>query len=396
MSKKFFSLSLFVLCFIPVFSMAQRYTITDLGPLSPTGINSWAQVVGNYNGHAFLWARGQGMRDLGLISGGTFSNAADVNDLGVVTGTADGLGTVVSPIPDYPNRQCSNLVQPFIWTRTNGIRGVGTLGSPHWPNDTYWCGQDTYGSGINNRGQGIGYTGNSLIGFDLYQFGLTWDSDGNITFFGGSWPPSFANQISDTGQIVGQNSEHGYGFQFSGNATSWKDGTATNLGTLPGAANAEYIGSAANGVNALGQIVGWSWTGEYVSDNVWPIVPEIHAVLWTANGIISDLGTLSGDTFSEATRINFFGLVIGSSAQQFPDRTFDSLGPQPFHVNGRPFIWSQRAGMRDLNTLIPQNSVWVLQSATDINVWGQIVGSGTRNGQPHGFLLTPLNPFQVF
>jgi hypothetical protein len=45
--------------------------------------------------------------------------------------------------------------------------------------------------------------------------------------------------------------------------------------------------------------------------------------------------------------------------------------------------------MRDLNTLIPQNLGWVLTSAADINIWGQIVGSGIRNGRPHGFLLTP-------
>ena len=37
---------------------------------------------------------------------------------------------------------------------------------------------------------------------------------------------------------------------------------------------------------------------------------------------------------------------------------------------------------------------WLLNSATDINVWGQIVGMGTLNGQPHGFLLTPRNPFK--
>jgi len=50
--------------------------------------------------------------------------------------------------------------------------------------------------------------------------------------------------------------------------------------------------------------------------------------------------------------------------------------------------------MQDLNTLIHSNSGWVLNTATDINVWGQIVGSGTLNGQPHGYLLTPKNPFQ--
>ena len=31
----------------------QLYTITDLGPLSPTAINTWGQVVGNLNDMAF-------------------------------------------------------------------------------------------------------------------------------------------------------------------------------------------------------------------------------------------------------------------------------------------------------------------------------------------------------
>ena len=45
--------------------------------------------------------------------------------------------------------------------------------------------------------------------------------------------------------------------------------------------------------------------------------------------------------------------------------------------------------LQDLNTLISSTSGWVLNSATGINIWGQIVGSGTLNGQSHGFLLTP-------
>jgi uncharacterized membrane protein len=107
-----------------------------------------------------------------------------------------------------------------------------------------------------------------------------------------------------------------------------------------------------------------------------------------------DLGSLAADASSAAVRINLFGQVIGSSGETV--YSWDEFPTSPFEVIGRPFIWTERSGMRDLNTLIPQTSGWVLQSATDINVWGQIVGSGTRNGQPHGYLLTPLNPFQVF
>ena len=47
-----------VLLLVPIAS-AQVYTITDLGSLSPTAINSWAQVVGNYNNQAYIWTFGQ-------------------------------------------------------------------------------------------------------------------------------------------------------------------------------------------------------------------------------------------------------------------------------------------------------------------------------------------------
>ena len=45
--------------------------------------------------------------------------------------------------------------------------------------------------------------------------------------------------------------------------------------------------------------------------------------------------------------------------------------------------------MVDLNTRIPSDSGWVLQSAADINGSGHIVGAGTHNGQTRAFLLTP-------
>ena len=45
--------------------------------------------------------------------------------------------------------------------------------------------------------------------------------------------------------------------------------------------------------------------------------------------------------------------------------------------------------MRDLNALIPAGSGWVLTEARDINDSGRIVGTGWRNGEQRGFLLTP-------
>jgi probable HAF family extracellular repeat protein len=233
---------------------------------------------------------------------------------------------------------------------------------------------------MNAFGQVVGYSG--VYSDD--QWGFFWTTAGGMNVFGGSWPPTFVSGVNNRGQIVGQNSAFPtFGI---GHGTSWEHDVATDLGTLGGGAEVVDYSSAANGVNDLGQIVGWS-TITPISFAGW-LESSVHAVWWPTAGGIRDLGTLPGDTLSAASKINFFGKVIGSSGNTavFPWFVTES---SPYEVIGCPFIWSQRNGMRDLNTLIPVNSGWVLSSASDINSWGQIVGSGMLNGQPHGFLLTP-------
>jgi hypothetical protein len=83
-------------------------------------------------------------------------------------------------------------------------------------------------------------------------------------------------------------------------------------------------------------------------------------------------------------KINYFGQVIGVSGD-IPEWTGTRGGVMS--VRGRPFIWTEKEGMQDLNELIPPSG-WVLTSVTDINVWGQIVGSGMFHGEQHGFVLT--------
>jgi probable HAF family extracellular repeat protein len=370
-------LEVFVLILAPIAS-AQVYTITDLGPMSPTAINSWAQVVGNYKGQAYIWTFGR-TRSLGILPGGTFSYAAAINDLGVVVGTADGSG-VVSPgnvFESQPSQECSSLTQPFVWKQQ--MHGLGTVGATDVFED--WCLSPFYSAGINDSGEIVGYTGGLQ---DDYQWGFLWTTSAGESLLGDSYMPTFATGISNTGQIVGETYAPSLG-----NATSWKNGVATDLGGLVG-----FYSSAANGVNDFGQIVGWSTTdiGCYGGPKC------MHAVLWTQTGTINDLGTLGSDSDSAASKINLFGLVIGSSGNTYAASTIGDNNDRdqgPLEVIGRPFIWSQRRGMQDLNTLIRAGSGWILISVSDINVWGQIVGSGTLNGQPHGFLLTPRDPFNL-
>ena len=349
---------------------AQKYSITDLGSLSPAAINIWGQIVGTNSGHAFMWTRFGGLRDLGILPGGTFSTAAAINDLGVVTGTADGPGTVA---PE--GQQCSDLTQPFVWTQKNGMQGLGTISLPEESNA---CDVPFYAKSINVPGEVVGYDG---IYTNDWQFGFLWTSSDGMTRYGDSFPPTFANAISNTGQIVGENSDNA---PFS-HATAWKDGVATDLGSLGGGPNVLDYASSANGINDQGQIVGWSTTAPISNWFFGWCGTATHAVLWSARGGIRDLGTLPGDTLSAASNITFFGQIIGSSGNT---ATCD-FGVSPYEVFGRPFIWTNRRGMQDLNTLISANSGWVLNSAVDINIWGQIIGQGTLNGQPHGFLLTP-------
>jgi uncharacterized membrane protein len=363
-------------------SNAQVYSITDLGQLSPTAINTWGQIVGNYNGQAYIWTFGHGSA-LGLLPGGTFSMAASINDLGTVTGTADGSGVVLSTEAGVESLQCSDLTQPFIWTPRKGMRGLGTVETA--VGFLFACELPFYASGINITNEIVGYDEEAVT----YQYGFSWTQGAGIASFGTSWPPTLANAVNSQGEIVGQSSIFLWD---AGHAVSWSNlGTAmADLGTLAGPDPNYDYGSAANGVNDLGQVVGGATLGiSERGDSLWPGWSEpFHAVLWAPDGQIQDLGALPGNTLSIAQKINFFGLVIGSSGNSQIVGTDGQPGGL-VQVVGRPFIWCKKSGMRDLNSVIPGNSGWVLKTATDINLWGQIVGEGTLNGEAHGFLLTP-------
>jgi probable HAF family extracellular repeat protein len=339
-------------------ALAQTYTITAIGVLrgdnvsSGFWLNSAGQVVGcsdtaTSNGypctgttagqHAFLWSKSAGLKDLGTMSGGTISGATGVNDAGQVVG--------------YSNVKASSASDffAFLWTPAGGMTNLGTLSGGHSS-----CAFEINYAGV--------IAGDSFISSGKVN-GVSWTNH-KIRNLGGLSKSIFtaALDINDNNQIVGE-SIFSYGPPLRSHAFEWSAALGMkDLGTLAGGTT-----SMANAINDSGVMAGQSNSGGL--RNAW------HAVMWNVARKIQDLGTLPGGTYSVAFGINDSDEVVG----------YGNI----FNNAPHAFLWTRAAGMRDLNSLIPANSGWVLINANAINRLGQITGYGRFKGHNRGFLLSP-------
>ena len=96
--------------------------------------------------------------------------------------------------------------------------------------------------------------------------------------------------------------------------------------------------------------------------------------------MITDLGTVGGDTCSTAQSVNSGGQIVGGS--------FDCGAPEFAHA----FLWENGGPVVDLNTLMAPGSGLTLVFAASINDRGEIAGDGLlSNGDNHAFLLIPCD-----
>lgn len=354
-------------------SQQVRYRVINLGTIggsssSGNGINnlSWVTGVSNQTGdqtvEATLWAHGLKipLSTLGGANSGVFFPSKSNN------GQVAGVSETAAIDPNGEEWSCSfffptltgHTCVGFVW-RFGAMSPLPTLGGPNG-----------FAAGINNRGQVVGWAENSVHDptchgrNQVLQFeAVVWGPDGQVQqqlppF--PSDPDGAAVTINDNGQVAGISGicDQAVGRFSAKHAVVWENGAVSDLGNLGGGAwNTPFA------INNLGQIVGFSDLPGDEDGN-----PNFHAVLWPKTGGVQcggkclDLGTLPGDSLSEATGINNQGQIVGTS-----------IGAgSPF--GSRAFLW-ENGQFTDLNSLVVPGTTLQLVATGDINDRGEITGS---------------------
>jgi probable HAF family extracellular repeat protein len=225
-------------------------------------------------------------------------------------------------------------------------------------------GNNGFATGVNNSGLAVGWAETTVhdptcVSPQVLQFlAVRWgpgSADKQVL------PPypgdstSAATAINDAGEVVGISGacDVAVGAFSARHALEWIDGQPRRLPTLGGAAF-----NTPMAINNRGVIVGFSDTPGDVVNGV--LTVNNQATLWTAQGIVN-LHTLAGDVTAQATGINDFDQVVGTS--------FDADN------NSRVFLW-QKGTIYDLNKLVQSNAPLYLLESGDINDRGEITGLG--------------------
>jgi hypothetical protein len=226
---------------------------------------------------------------------------------------------------------------------------------------------DAYGlpAGINTIPAGGSYSGfnylnnSGVAAGNDYESPMVWGLQAARGLPAGlTYPPTsywaFVQGINDWDQVVGLDYLH---LKPGGGPTAfvWSPLPASVNGFAPGITYLDSLPVTYNlsSFNNNGTIIGAGFVYQARA------VPGLSAGLHTFSFTPVDVNDLSN--------------IVGTSA-------------------GNAVLWTPADGLLDLNTLIPPDSGWHLSSASQINNRGDIIGSGTFNGQPASFFLTIPEP----
>ena len=357
------------------------FWINNVGHAVGASENGEVDPFAGVNGQkAVLWKNGQ-IHELESL-GGNQTQALFINDHDQIVGISQNTMPDLYSLYEYllglrvTGAGGGTQTRAVLWEKGK-IRDLGTLG-----------GSDAWASFINEAGQisGFAYTNDTpdpstgLPRMDPFL----WENGRMIDLgtFGGVF--GFPNGMNNHGQVIG------------GSSILSNPGACNFENTNPGCDpflwdQGKLIDLSTSSIGGSPQSAFWiNDAGEIVGGGTFANAP-FDAYLWR-KGVVTDLGALAGDCFSEAYAINESSQVIGDS--------FDCNGV--FH---HPFLW-ENGSIVDLNALIPADSPLELVavgplsfSVKPLNERGEIAGVGVPVGiapgdMPvlgHAFLLIPCD-----
>lgn len=320
-----------------------RYDITEmpdlgLGLSSAQGFNQKGQVVG-YSGsanqeQAWVWTptvdntKTGTYAVLGNLSGGARSTASSINIHGEVAGYAtDSSGNTW--LTSWIGGSPTSRIQTWRWNSSAGINDSGKI---------------AYNDLTNRPAVFTPGFGSQVLG-----------------------PASFgaAYAINNSDGVVGGSDKFA---TYQG--TRWLSG-GYSAGTNIGDVDPLMRGSGVFlDINASGECVGYTTKSG-----------KLYGIYWdgvsTGSGSVFEIPVSSTDIHSGISGLNDLGDLVGNHTLS--------------NNQTRAYLYEAGVGLvDDLNDDIDPSLGWNLSSATDINNHGQIIGTGYKNGQMRGFLLTPV------
>jgi probable HAF family extracellular repeat protein len=289
----------------------------------PADVNNSGVVVGTAldgTNRAFRYESTTGaLTYLGHL-GGSHSGAEAVNDAGFVVGwsTVDVFST-----------------HAFVYDPgTAAMEDLGTLGG--------WSSQ---AKDINSSGVIVGIADLPVgSGQHAFVYDPLVGEMQDIGTLGGDF--SAATAISDTGLVVGYSTFGFETYDTHGFVYDLATGEMRDLGTLGGP------NSMAEDVNDAGTIVGWSETGRQVPcQPQTDLCPEIHHFAYdTGTGVMTDLRALPGTTHSWAKGINEAGVVVGYGETMGHSHSVPRILDLAVWELGTPYIYSPNGSGSDNTT----------------------------------------------
>ena len=338
----------------PQASPQLRYIVIDLGARVANAISESGRIVGTtlFGGeiHAAYWDNSQSPPiDLGTLPGFTSSFAADINPRREIVGAAGSFPTF----------------RPLFWASSQSAP-VELPGVP--------VGLFGAAGHINPVGQIVG-TFNSED-FSV-QRAVFWPNSNAAPIYlpelSNELPHSIAAVINASGNIIGDGCDADF---VECHAAFWASSTSTPVALASPGGQFIYTdiglsGGVGSELNNAGRMVGFAYNADF---------SETRAVFWASSTSPAVILSTAGEFINGgAEAISDRGQIVGNAYNS----DFSDL---------HAFIWPSSTSQGiDLNTVIPSDSGWELQHASDVNNRGEITGFGVLNGARHAFVLIPVH-----